>query len=102
MHVNKLEPTREFFDMTNTNHANVEICSTIPENCVYYVDQTTDDVVDEQMLMCIRSKTPILIRRNATVEEYLGADYPLLFDTICQASKLLTDDNIKKATQFYV
>ena len=101
LHVNKLDPTHELFDMVSTNHAHADICSSIPENCVYYVDQTTDDVVDEQMLSCIRSKTPILIRRNATVEEFLGADYPLLFDTICQASELLTDDNIEKATQFY-
>lgn len=97
LHVNVNDPTREFLDMYGVSG---NLCSTIPENCIYYIDQSTDDVVDEQMIHCIRSKTPTLVRRNSTVVEYLGDEYPLLYDDITQASELLTDENIAKAAQF--
>jgi len=94
LHVNVNEPTREFLDMYNITDS---ICSSVPGNCLYYIDQITDDVVDEQMLYCICSNTPALIRRNMTTEEYLGADYALMFDDVLTAHKLLTDDNIIQA-----
>ncbi|MDC3298579.1 hypothetical protein OAU81_00755 [bacterium] len=90
-------PSLELMDMNGVTHESTRVCDTIPDNCVYFVDQATDDVVDEQMLHCIRSNTPILINRNTTTEEYLGDDYVLLFDDIGEAGDLLTDDNIKLA-----
>ena len=90
-------PTLELMDVNGVTHDSTRACDTVPDNCVYFVDQSTDDVVDEQMLHCIRSNTPVLIRHNATVEEYLGSDYVLMFDDIKQAGDLLTDQNIKLA-----
>jgi hypothetical protein len=66
-------------------------------NSVVFIDQITDDVVDDVMVGCIRTGRPMLIRRNNTTEEYLGSDYPLMFDDIKQAGKLLTNENIAKA-----
>lgn len=94
LHVNVNEPTREFLDMYNIT---CSVCSSVPVNCLYYIDQITDDVVDEQMLYCICSNTPVLIRRNMTTEEYLGTDYALMFDDVLTAHELLTDDNIMQA-----
>ena len=97
IHSKPEEPTSELMDMVGGVHESVRWCNVIPDNCVHFVDQTTDDVVDEQMLHCTRSNTPMLIRRNATTEEYLGTDYVLMFDDIRTAHELLTDDNIKLA-----
>ena len=97
MHQLSNDPTRELMDMQGGLHKSARWCSAMPYNCVHFVDQTTDDVVDEQMLHCIRSNTPVLIRRNATVIEYLGSDYVLMFDDVKTTGGLLTDDNIKLA-----
>ena len=102
MHMKPDEPTAELMDMCGGLSASARWCTTIPDTCVYFVDQTTDDVVDEQMLHCIRYNIPVLIRRNATTQEYLGDDYPLLFDDIKQAGELLTDENIVEAAQHLV
>lgn len=96
-HYTHEDPTLELMDMVGGVHESIRRCDVIPDNCIHFVDQTTDDVVDEQMLHCIRSNTPVLIRRNATTEEYLGSDYVLMFDDIKTAGNLLTDDNIKLA-----
>ena len=91
------EPTAELMDVAGDLHESVRWVTGAPNNCIHFVDQTTDDVVDEQMLHCIRSNIPVLIRRNMTAEEYLGEDYVLMFDDVTSAGELLTDNNIKLA-----
>ena len=97
LRVDKQQPTRELLDMSDVDLRDVHLTSAT-NNCVCcFIDQTTDDVVDDHMLWCINTCTPVLIRRNATAEEYLGSDYVLMFDDIHTAHELLTDDNIRLA-----
>lgn len=97
LRVDKQQPTRELLDMSDVDPRDVHL-TTATNNCACcFIDQTTDDVVDDHMLWCVSTYTPVLIRRNATTEEYLGSDYVLMFDDIGEASDLLTDRNIKLA-----
>lgn len=45
------------------------------------------------ILECIYKTTPIVVNRLESTEEYLGAKYPLFYDNIDEASKLLNDDD---------
>jgi hypothetical protein len=40
---------------------------------------------------CIARSTPVLVNRVGAVEEYLGADYPLYFDSLDEAAAKLQD-----------
>jgi len=42
---------------------------------------------------CLVRGTPIVINRLAGVEEYLGADYPLFYDSLEEAAVLLADEH---------
>ena len=41
--------------------------------------------------------TPILLNRTAGVIEYLGADYPLYFDSLDDVETLVSLENIERA-----
>ena len=41
-----------------------------------------DAVANNVVLECIKYNTPIIINRNPSVEEYLGANYPLFFENV--------------------
>lgn len=43
---------------------------------------------------CIARGTPLLINRLPAVEEYLGADYPLYFDSIEHAAELARSEKV--------
>ena len=55
------------------------------------------------VLECIARHTPIVVRRLPATEEYLGADYPLFFDDLNQASQLLSDsEKILEANAYLI
>ena len=57
--------------------------------------------VNNVVLEAIKANTPILINRLSSVEEYLGKDYPLLYDDREQIGILLSDEsNIVKAHEY--
>lgn len=93
------EPALELAEFTNKYNNTVKHTLDLSTDSVIYIDQITDDVVDDVMIGCISTGRPMLIRRNNTTEEYLGSYYPLMFDDIKQAGELLTDENITKAAQ---
>lgn len=49
----------------------------------------TDASANTTILECIRSNTPIVVNRLPGIVEYLGADYPLLYEGIEQAEEFL-------------
>ena len=54
------------------------------------------------LIECVVRNTPILINRLPAVEEVLGYKYPLYYDTIEDASFLLTQENINQAHSYLV
>lgn len=64
------------------------------------------DLVDcsaaNTIIECIVRRTPIIIRRLAPIEEYLGKDYPLFYDNLEQVEDLLTLKNIKLAHEYLI
>lgn len=62
---------------------------------------TFDCAANNVILDCIDCATPILVKRNPSIEEYLGPKYPLFFDDILDASQLLLSDaNLVKAHEY--
>jgi len=51
-----------------------------------------DTSANNSVIECIASATPILINRLSAVQEYLGKKYPLYFDDITHANKILKDN----------
>lgn len=66
------------------------------EESVVFLD-LYDAAACNTILECIMSNTPILVNRINATEEYLGCDYPLLYDSIEQAGSILNEKNIMKA-----
>lgn len=53
------------------------------------------------ILECVVRNTPILVNRLPATEEYLGKNYPLFYDDLDHANRLLSDTkNIKKAHKY--
>ena len=46
------------------------------------------------MIECIARGTPIVVNRIPSTEEYLGKDYPLLFEDLDHAAEMIKDDNL--------
>ena len=68
---------------------NEEYDVVLSENLVFlnlYGSSANNTVVE-----CIARNTPIIVNRLPALEEYLGKDYPLFYDTIEEASILLKD-----------
>jgi len=58
-----------------------------------YWDTSANNIIME----CIERGTPLVCRRGVSVIEYLGADYPLFFDDLCDCDDIITTDNIQLA-----
>jgi polysaccharide pyruvyl transferase WcaK-like protein len=54
------------------------------------------------LIECVVRNTPILINRLEAVEEILGANYPLYYDSIQEAGELATDINKIKEAHIYL
>lgn len=52
----------------------------IMRSCCIFID-LEDCVANNTVLECIKFNTPIITRRNPNLEEYLGYNYPLFFET---------------------
>ena len=52
-----------------------------------------DSSANNAVIECIARNTPILINRLDATIEYLGEDYPLYFDDLDHAAKLMTNTN---------
>ncbi len=54
------------------------------------------------VLECIVRNTPIIVNRLPSVEEYLGKDYPLFYNTIGEAAQCLHPVRLKEAHDYLV
>lgn len=63
----------------------------LSENIVFldFYDTSANNAIIE----CIARGTPIIVSRHPAVEEYLGRDYPLLFDNYEEIPKIINDKN---------
>ena len=61
----------------------------LSENLVFI--DLYDTSANNTVIESIARGTPIVVCRHPAVEEYLGSDYPLLFDELDQVPKLLMD-----------
>ena len=61
-----------------------------------------DAAANTIVLECLGRGTPLIVNKLPGVVEYLGSDYPLYFNTLEEASKLLEDDALLlKATEYF-
>jgi hypothetical protein len=51
-----------------------------------------DAYANTTVVECLARATPLIVNRLAGVEEYLGVDYPLFYDTLDEAAALLRDE----------
>ena len=51
---------------------------------------------------CLSRNTPLVINRLAAVEEYLGSSYPLFYDTLEEAAKLISNNEMLKNAEKYL
>jgi len=66
--------------------------------CILLLD-LFDASANNAVLDCIVRRTPILVRRLPAIVEYLGADYPLYFETLEEAESKLRDDILLERAQ---
>lgn len=87
---------------------------------VSFVDRLSDDEFDSLMtrslvfvdlidcsannvvIDCIARATPLLINRHPALEEYLGADYPLFYESLEEAAAHLLDDDLILAASLHM
>lgn len=60
------------------------------KSCVSFVN-LYDASANNSIIECIASTTPLLINNIPPVQEYLGKKYPLYFNSISEANKMLKD-----------
>lgn len=52
-----------------------------------------DATINTTVVECIGRNTPLIVNRLRGLEEYLGDEYPLFYDTLEEASVIIADDN---------
>ena len=62
--------------------------------CEYFDVSATNTAIE-----CIARNTPFLVNRHPALEEYLGKNYPLFYDSIEEASSMAADT--KKVREGY-
>ncbi len=55
-----------------------------------------DTSANNSLIECITRCTPVLVERHPAVEEYLGADYPMYYESIFDLCARLEDPGIKE------
>ncbi len=63
---------------------------------LHLVDASAVNTVIE----CIVRNTPIVANRHPALEEYLGSDYPLFYETLDEIPELLKEQKIEQAHQY--
>lgn len=61
-----------------------------------------DASANNAVIECILRRTPLLVNRLDAVVEYLGADYPLYFDTLDEAAAKADDDDAVAAAHAHL
>lgn len=59
-------------------------------------DTSANNVVVE----CLVRNTPLVVNRHPAIEEYFGVDYPLFYDSLEEASNLITRGNVIEAHHY--
>jgi len=59
-----------------------------------------DSSVNNVVLECIVRSTPLVVNRLPAIEEYLGKNYPLFYDSIDQVQSLINYENIILANSY--
>lgn len=89
------------------NFNNVESIKYLEENkyeellrsSIVFLD-LKDASVNNTVLECIARSTPLIVNRHPAVEEYLGIDYPLFYESLDQVEELSKDINVLKAIDY--
>jgi hypothetical protein len=70
----------------------------LSENVVFLdlIDASANNTVIE----CFARNTPLLVNRHSAVVEYLGPGYPLYFDNLADAARLLNVDNLRRGHHY--
>lgn len=95
---------------TNLEHpAGVDIMSFLADDDYekVFVDnimflQLTAASANNVVVECIVRGTPLVVNRLPPVEDYLGKDYPLFYDTIEEASEKIRDQDLVFAAHHYL
>jgi hypothetical protein len=85
-------------DAINSNHnsvkmienlGNAEYDTLLSENIVFLnlIDASAANTVIE----CLVRRTPLVVNRIPAVEEYMGREYPLFYDTLEEANAILNN-----------
>ncbi len=61
-----------------------------------------DSSANNVIIECIVRNTPVLVNRLPALEEYLGPDYPLFYQDLVEASRLVTDQRVLQAHRHLV
>lgn len=60
-----------------------------------------DAPANTTVIECLSRNTPLVVNRLPGVEEYLGKEYPLFYDSLQEATDILADDaKLKYATEY--
>lgn len=59
-----------------------------------------DATINTTVIECIGRNTPLLVNRLPGIEEYLGKDYPLFYDTLDDAAALLNDAKLIEGMKY--
>lgn len=78
---------KEYNALLHNNLAFLDVIESAANNCV---------------LDCIARNTPLVTARHPAIVEYLGADYPLYFDTVEHAQKLVADTAAIADAHYYL
>jgi len=79
---------------------NLEYDALLARNIVFL--DLHDSSANNAIIECIIRNTPMLINRLESVEEYLGKDYPLYFESLSDAAEKVQDLGRIKATYEYL
>lgn len=59
-----------------------------------------DASANNSVIECLARHTPLLVNRLPAVMEYLGSDYPLYFDDLAGAARLLNVDDLRRGHEY--
>jgi hypothetical protein len=75
--------------------------SKLLRSSVFYLD-LYDFTSNNTIIDCITTSTPVLVNRHPASEQYLGKDYPLLYDDRWDAETKLTKPELIKDAHIYL
>ena len=59
-----------------------------------------DSTINTTVIECIGRNTPLIVNRLPGIEEYLGKEYPLFYDTLDEAAGLLNETKLIEGTEY--